>query len=140
MMAAVATSAGSGTLRQRWSSRASAASAMMTEAGRVMTSSPMTMAAPAMAPAAAAVGPLNEPLKAGMLAVAAHEPSRNDDEKVDGQEHAERGNRRTSNAADEVAGERGHDDDGAWADEPHRDRVYELLLGQPMVVVNEPLM
>jgi hypothetical protein len=38
-----------------------------------------------------------------------------------------------------VAGEGRHDDGGSGADEAHRDGVDELLLGEPVVVVDEPL-
>ena len=40
---------------------------------------------------------------------------------------------------DEVAGKRPHDHDRAGADQAHRHRVGELLLGQPVMVGDQPL-
>ena len=82
---------------------------------------------------------LDEPLQPATLAVAAQQRSGDDHEQIDGQEHGRGREQRAGDAEHEIAGEGRHDHDRTRADQPHRDRVDELLLGQPVMVMHEPL-
>ena len=62
------------------------------------------------------------------------------DAEVDRDEDCDRRDTLSSESPDEVPDERRRDDDRTWRDEPHRDRIEELPLRQPVVLRDDTLL
>ena len=103
-----------------------------------MARRPSTKAAPAMAPVAAGRHAVDEGLaRVGLSAKRRKYGAGMIDEQVAGQEDADRGRGRAERPGDEVADEGDGDDDRPGRDHRDRDRVEELPLGQPVVLVDD---
>src|SRR5215208_1530317 len=74
-----------------------------------------------------------------MTIAPADEPARYDDEQVGRYEHGDRRDDRPRDPVDEITGERRHDHYWPRADQAHRHGVDKLGLGEPAVVVDQPL-